>query len=213
MSVYYSDSDPFVCEWTENLIRDGALPEGIVDGRKIEEVEARDLDGHVWCSFFNGLGGWVEAARIAGFSATRSVWFASLPCQPYSAAGRQEAEEDPRDLWPCFYRLVRECRPATILGEQVDAAIGLDWLDRVFLDMEAEGYACRGRQSCARGRRRRRATQATATRWSHGGHGRRRTRTFDAPPTGSRLVVRGICQSQRNCPRGPRRSRATATTD
>jgi hypothetical protein len=33
-------------------------------------------------------------------------------------------------------------RPATILGEQVAAAIRGGWLDLVFADLEAEGYAC-----------------------------------------------------------------------
>jgi DNA (cytosine-5)-methyltransferase 1 len=41
-----------------------------------------------------------------------------------------------------FFRLVKECRFRVIFGEQVPAAIGKHWLDGVFADLEAEGYAC-----------------------------------------------------------------------
>jgi len=43
-------------------------------------------------------------------------------------------------LWPAWFRLVREYRPAIILGEQVAGA--WVWLDGVFADLEAIGYAC-----------------------------------------------------------------------
>ena len=49
---------------------------------------------------------------------------------------------DARHLWPHWARLIRECRPITILGEQVESAIAHGWLDAVFDDLEREGYAC-----------------------------------------------------------------------
>ena len=38
-------------------------------------------------------------------------------------------------------RLIRECRPECILGEQVPGAVRLGWLDRISTDLEAEDYA------------------------------------------------------------------------
>src|SRR5579859_3620996 len=41
--VYYNDSEPFVCDWLENLIREKLLPAGVVDRRPIQEVEPADV--------------------------------------------------------------------------------------------------------------------------------------------------------------------------
>ncbi len=41
------------------------------------------------------------------------------PCQPFSVAGEQLAENDPRDMVPAFVRVVREIRPKSFLMENV----------------------------------------------------------------------------------------------
>ncbi len=70
------------------------------------------------------------------------VLVGGFPCQPYSQAGRQRAQSDPRDLWPEMFRLVRECRPTWVVGENVVGLVQLG-LDRVLSDLESEGYATR----------------------------------------------------------------------
>lgn len=70
------------------------------------------------------------------------MWTGSCPCQPFSVAGRQRGFADERHLWPEFHRLIRECRPAVVFGEQVAGKAGLGWLDGVFADLEGSGYAC-----------------------------------------------------------------------
>lgn len=62
-------------------------------------------------------------------------------CQPFSVAGKQQAQKDDRHLWPYWYRLIREYKPATVFAEQVTGAIAFGWLDQVADDLEAEGYA------------------------------------------------------------------------
>ena len=52
------------------------------------------------------------------------VWTGSCPCQPFSSAGLRAGSDDPRHLWPAWFRLIRECRPDTVFGEQVP---GADW--------------------------------------------------------------------------------------
>lgn len=47
--------------------------------------------------------------------------------------------EDPRHLWPAWFRLIRERRPVVLFGEQSDEA--LEWLDLVSSDLEGAGYA------------------------------------------------------------------------
>ena len=64
------------------------------------------------------------------------------PCQPFSVAGNQLGEKDKRHLWPEMFRLVKECRPTWVVGENVSGHIKLG-LDTVLEDLESEGYSTR----------------------------------------------------------------------
>ena len=64
------------------------------------------------------------------------------PCQPFSQAGRKKGEQDPRHLWPEYFRLIKECRPSWVIGENVSGHLKLG-LDSVLADLESEGYATR----------------------------------------------------------------------
>ena len=64
------------------------------------------------------------------------------PCQPFSVAGRQKAEEDPRHLWPEYFRLIKELRPTWVIGENVSGHLKLG-LDTVLENLESEGYTTR----------------------------------------------------------------------
>ena len=64
------------------------------------------------------------------------------PCQPFSVAGRKKGEEDPRHLWPEYFRLIKELRPTWVIGENVSGHIKLG-LDTVLEDLESEGYTAR----------------------------------------------------------------------
>jgi len=142
MTAYYNEFDPNAAAWLRELIRNELIAPGDVDERNITDVRTDDLKGYVQCHFFCGIAGWPYALRLAGWPDDRSVWTCSLPCQPFSAAGKHKGSADKRHLWPEMFRLIRECRPDTIFGEQVPAAIGHGWLDGICDDLEAEGYAC-----------------------------------------------------------------------
>lgn len=141
MPAYYNEIDPNAAQWLRNLIAAGHIAPGDVDERSIVEVRPDDLRGYEQCHFFAGIGGWSYALRLAGISDDRPVWTGSCPCQPFSTAGKQRGCEDERHLWPTFFRLIRECRPASVFGEQVSGINGLAWIDHVFADLEDEDYA------------------------------------------------------------------------
>jgi DNA (cytosine-5)-methyltransferase 1 len=141
MTAYFNEFDPFVAQWLRNLIAAGHLPAGTVNGRDIREVSAADVGDAAECHFFAGIGGWAYALRLAGWPPARPVWTASLPCQPFSAAGRRRGRADERHLWPVFLRLLRDGRPSVCLGEQVASDDGYRWLARVRDDLEEAGYA------------------------------------------------------------------------
>ena len=144
--AYYNEIDPYAAAWLRNLIAAGHVADGDVDERDIRLVQPSDLIGYRQCHFFAGIGGWSRALRLAGWRDEDAVWTASVPCQPYSVAsvavGGAQGPSDQRDLWPDFFRLVPEHRPASVLGEQVASAIGWGWWDRAAADLEGEGYAC-----------------------------------------------------------------------
>ncbi len=139
---YYNEWEPYAAEWLRSLIQAGLLPKGDVDERSIKEVNPGDLRGYSQCHFFAGVGGWSRALELAGVPAAYPLWTGSCPCQPFSSAGDQTGVADERHLWPDWFRLIRECCPPIIFGEQVEGAIRHGWLDLVFADLEAEGYAC-----------------------------------------------------------------------
>jgi DNA (cytosine-5)-methyltransferase 1 len=151
MSAYYNEFDPFAAAWLRELIKAGHIAPGDVDDRSIKDVKADDLRGYTQCHFFAGIGVWSHALRSAGWSDERPVWSGSCPCQPFSAAGKGGGFDDERHLWPDFFRLIAECRPDVVLGEQVASKDGLGWLDLVYADLEGADYAVGAVDTCAAG--------------------------------------------------------------
>jgi DNA (cytosine-5)-methyltransferase 1 len=141
MSAYYNEIDPLKAEIIREAIKADAIAPGDVDEQSIVDVRPDDLMGYTQCHFFAGGGFWSFALRQAGWPDDRPVWTGSCPCPSFSAAGKGQGFTDPRHLWPAWARLICECRPPTIFGEQVSAAIGHGWLDLVQTDLEAEDYA------------------------------------------------------------------------
>ena len=141
MAAYYNEIDPAAAQWLRNLIDAGHIAPGYVDERSIEDVFPSDLRGFTQCHFFAGIGVWSYALRSAGWSDDRPVWTGSCPCQPFSAAGKGAGFDDERHLWPAFHHLIKECKPAVVIGEQVASKDSDPWIDLVHTDLEALGYA------------------------------------------------------------------------
>lgn len=137
----YNEMEPYAAAWLRNLIAAGHIAPGRVDDRSIRDLAATDLVGVRQAHFFAGIGVWSYALRLAGWPDDRPVWTGSCPCQPFSVAGKGLGTADERHLWPEWFRLIRECGPPTIFGEQVAGPDGLAWLDAVCADLEGCGYA------------------------------------------------------------------------
>jgi DNA (cytosine-5)-methyltransferase 1 len=89
---------------------------------------------------FAGIGTWDYSLNQAGWG-DRPVITASLPCQPFSAAGKGLGKEDERHLLPAAIRFIKQSGIATCFGEQVPRAIKHGWLDDLYAEMEACGYS------------------------------------------------------------------------
>jgi DNA (cytosine-5)-methyltransferase 1 len=141
VTAYYNEIDPYAAQWLRNLISAGHIAPGDVDERSITEVHPDDVRGYTQCHFFAGIGGWSLALRLAGWPDDRPAWTGSCPCQPFSTAGKRKGTADERHLWPAWFHLIEQCRPTVIFGEQTASPDGYAWLDIVWSDMEAAGYA------------------------------------------------------------------------
>lgn len=169
LSVYYNEFDPHAAKWLENLGDAGLISPGSVDTRDIRDVRPDDVMGYRRCNWFAGITGWELALQLAGWPANRPVWTGSCPCPPFSAAGKKHRcpscgrrrpiacprrtgyficiscehawFADERHLWPEFYRLIRDCRPPVVFGEQVSSTDGLIWFAGVRACLEKIGYA------------------------------------------------------------------------
>ena len=149
--AYYNEIDPYAAERLRRSIAAGIIAPGDVDQRSIRDVQPSDLRGYGQCHFFAGIGVWSYALRRAGWDDAREVWTGSCPCQPFSHAGSGRGFADDRHLWPDFHRLIRECQPAAVFGEQVASPDGLAWLDSVQADLESSGYAVGTADLCSAG--------------------------------------------------------------
>ena len=151
MPAYYNELDSKKAAWLRELISRGLIAPGDVDERSIVDVRPDDLRGYTQCHFFAGIGIWSYALRLAGWPDDREVWTGSCPCQPFSAAGKGEAFDDERHLWPDLFRLIEARRPVVCFGEQVASVDGLTWLDTVQSDLDDADYTCGAVDICAAG--------------------------------------------------------------
>lgn len=146
---YYNEHDPKAAAWLRELITAGQISPGIVDERSITEIKANELDAYTQCHFFAGIGGWSLVLRLAGWPDDAPVWTGSCPCQPLSSGGLGKGHADERHLWPAFFALIAERRPATVFGEQVAGTDGREWFAGIRADLEGVGYACGCADLCA----------------------------------------------------------------
>ena len=67
-----------------------------------------------------------------------------FPCQPYSTAGKRKGKDDERHLWPEMLRVIQECAPTYVVGENVRGLVSWNGgmvFEEVCADLEAQGYA------------------------------------------------------------------------
>ena len=77
-----------------------------------------------------------------------TILSAGFPCQPFSSAGKRQATEDPRHLYPWIADGITAMRPRYVLLENVEGIIsaktgdGESVLKYVLGDLESRGYTC-----------------------------------------------------------------------
>jgi len=78
------------------------------------------------------------------YSGRIDILSGGFPCQPFSVAGKRKGSEDERHLWPEMLRVIRECQPRWVVGENVRGICS--WSNGLVFetccsDLEALGYS------------------------------------------------------------------------
>ena len=81
----------------------------------------------------------IDATRLG----TIDIVCGGFPCQAVSQAGLQKGEEDERWLWDEMFRVVQDCKPKWVIGENVRGLVTIRegfLFEKVQSDLESEGY-------------------------------------------------------------------------
>jgi DNA (cytosine-5)-methyltransferase 1 len=86
----------------------------------------------------------IKEFNAATYAGRIDILTGGFPCQPYSTAGKRKGKEDERHLWPEMLRVIRECSPRWVVGENVRGLSSWNGglvFEEVCSDLEAYGYS------------------------------------------------------------------------
>lgn len=136
MTVLHTDIDPYCCA----VLRKN-FPHDEVLEKDIREIQPEDVAGYEQVHWFAGIGGFGLACRWSSWIG--SLWTGGFPCTDISVAGRGAGLAGKQSgLWWEWLRLIRACRPARLLIENVPA-LRTRGFDDVADALEGDDYAVR----------------------------------------------------------------------
>jgi DNA (cytosine-5)-methyltransferase 1 len=112
-------------------------------GRTVWQVERDPHCLHWLAQHWPNAGRVHDVARIDELTERVDVLCGGFPCQPHSLAGKREAHNDDRDLWPEFIRCIRLLRPGFVVAENVPGLFTSDggrFFNRILSDLAEAGY-------------------------------------------------------------------------
>ena len=113
--------------------------EGFPIANLVAKMEAGELDA---APVFTD----VKTFPYTKFRGCVDILSGGFPCQPFSAAGKRQATEDPRHLFPYIADGIRECQPRIVFLENVQGILscktgdGEPVLQYVLRELEGMGY-------------------------------------------------------------------------
>jgi DNA (cytosine-5)-methyltransferase 1 len=86
----------------------------------------------------------IKEFNATAYSRRLDILSGGFPCQPFSVAGKRKGSEDERHLWPQMLRVIGECQPRWVVGENVRGLV--NWSEGLVFetccsDLEALGYS------------------------------------------------------------------------
>ena len=94
---------------------------------------------------FGDIRAFISEGFAASYTGMVDVISAGFPCQPFSVAGKQQGEDDPRNMWPETIECIRIIRPRFAFMENVPGLLAHPYARRIFGDLAESGYNARWR--------------------------------------------------------------------
>ena len=107
------------------------------------QVEIDDYCQKVLAKNFLNVKRYGDIKEFKGQPGSVDILTGGFPCQSFSHAGKRKGKSDDRWLWPEYLRIIREIKPAYVVGENVAGLISMEdgkTLEGIFTDLEGEGY-------------------------------------------------------------------------
>ena len=120
-AVGYVEFNPYCQQVLAQRIKDGVLDNAPIFG------DIRSFINEGYADAYQGM----VAVISAGF-----------PCQPFSLAGKQQAEDDHRNMWPSTIDVIRRVRPRYCLFENVPGLLSRKhrYFEPILKDLAESGY-------------------------------------------------------------------------
>jgi len=109
-------------------------------------IRQRILDGILEnAPIFGDIRAFLNEGYAASYQGMVDIVTAGFPCQPFSVAGKQQGEDDSRNMWPETLAVLREVRPQYALLENVPGLLAHEYGRRIFADLAESGFDARWR--------------------------------------------------------------------
>jgi DNA (cytosine-5)-methyltransferase 1 len=88
---------------------------------------------------FSDIRAFIDEGYADSYQGMVDVVTAGFPCQPFSVAGKQAGEDDPRNMWPQTIDVIRRVRPRFAFLENVPGLLHNEYIRRIFGDLAELG--------------------------------------------------------------------------
>lgn len=107
-------------------------------------IAARIADGFLPVApIFTDVREFAQSGAADQYRGIADVVTAGFPCQPFSVAGKQQAADDERNMWPATASVIRSVRPRHVLLENVPGLISCGYIGEVLGDLAEMGFDAR----------------------------------------------------------------------
>jgi len=92
---------------------------------------------------FGDIDSFIESGAAKKYKGFVDVVTAGFPCQPFSVAGKQAGEDDPRNKWPQTIQCIRDIRPRYAFLENVPGLLNSGYFPEILGSLAEAGFDAR----------------------------------------------------------------------